>query len=131
MQAELLLRVDCKQDISDEMVLKCQTFKDALKLAKTFSGLDDKQFCMRLEIDPGQWSRIWSHQAHFPEEKLEEFISLCGNLIPLRWLALKFGYGLNPLKSALETELEKERSEKDELRKKLAYFEELIGKVKL
>ena len=131
MQEELLLRSNPKEDFSDEFLFKCSSFKEALKLSKTFSGLDDKQICYRLGIDPGQWSRIWSGQAHFPEEKLEEFIRLCGNLIPLRWLALKFGYGLHPLRSALELELDKERQGKEELQKRLVYFEELIKKVRL
>ena len=131
MQIELLFRNDPKRDISDEMIRKCFSFKEALKLSKTFSGLDDKQFCHRLDIDPGQWSRIWSGQAHFPEEKLMQFIELSGNIIPLRWLALIFGFELKPLKSELELELERERNEKEELQKKLSYFEELIKKVKL
>ncbi len=130
-QKELLLRVNPKEDISDDMIVRCPSWKDALRLAKNLSGLDDKYFASQLDIDPAQWSRIWSGQAHFPEGKLEEFIKLCGNLIPLRWLSLRFGYGLHPLKSALELELEKEREEKGELQKRLIYFEELIKKVRL
>lgn len=131
MQEELLLRTSHK-DVSDNIILaSCKTFKDALKLSKSLSGLDDKQLISRLNIDAGQWSRIWSSNAHFPEEKLEQFMDLCGNLIPLRYLALKYGFGLSPLKSKLELELDKKHAENEELQKKLAYFEELLGKVKL
>lgn len=133
MQEELLLRVNYKEDItvSDEFLKRCHSWKDALRLCANFSGLNDKQFCSRLKIDPAQWSRIWSSQAHFPEEKIEEFIRLSGNLIPIRWLALKFGYGLYRLKNDVEIELERVQTEKEELHKRLTYFEELIKKVKL
>lgn len=103
---ELLLRKNPKEDISDDLLLKCPSFKESLKLCKTFSGLDDKQLCMELGIDPGQWSRIWSGNAHFPDEKITAFMDLCGNIIPLRWLALHYGYELKPLKTALELENE-------------------------
>lgn len=126
MQKELLFRSNPKQDISDEIIAKLPTFKDALRLSKSISGLDDKQLCMELDIDPGQWSRIWSNGAHFPNEKLTQFMDLCGNLVPLRWLALKYGFELKPLKTTLEIEnetlraqLEQERHEREIILKAL------------
>lgn len=60
----------------------------------------------------------------------KEALKLC---IPLRWLALKRGYGLHRLKSALEVENEKLKAELEEERKKreiiLETFREIRGAV--
>lgn len=118
-QKEFLFRSNPKQDISDEIILKQATWKDALRLSKSVSGLDDKQIAGELEIDPAQWSRIWSDQANFPERKIMRFMEVCGNLIPLRWLSLKCGYGLTPLKSMLEMENESLKKALEEKEKEL------------
>lgn len=109
-QRELPLRKHAL-DVSDDVVFRCADFKEALNLARTVSGLNDKQFTMDLDIDPGQWSRIWSGSGNFPEKKIERFMELCGNIIPLKWLAFKSGFELKPLKSALEVENEALRTE--------------------
>lgn len=127
---ELLLRTNTA-DVSDEVIGKCVTFKDALKLAKQVSGLSDKVFCQELVIDPGTWSRIWGGTAHFPDdEKLGKFIRLCGNLIPLRWLAHHFGHGLLPLQSAVEIENDQLRKDLDEERKKNKIITEFMKTIK-
>lgn len=110
-QPELLLSGRKKQDVSDELIGSRANFKEALKLAKECSRLNDLQLAQELEIDPAQWSRIWSDRGHFPVEKLKLFMDLCENEIPLRWLALKYGYELRPLKSQLELENETLRAQ--------------------
>lgn len=112
-QLQLLLR-DQKKEVSMEVISSCQTFKDALKLCKSISGLEDKQICGALDIDPGQWSRIFGNGGNFPDNKLIEFMDLCGNKIPLIWLACKCGYTLHPLKNELEMENERLRAELDQ-----------------
>ena len=114
-QLELLLR-DQKKEVSLEVILSCKTFKESLKLCKSISGLEDKQLCMPLEIDAGQWARIFGNGGHFPENRLMEFMNLCGNKIPLIWLAYNCGYTLHPLKTELEMEndrLKKELAERE------------------
>lgn len=91
-------------EVDDGAILQRANFKEALRFAKIISGHDEKHFALSLGIDPAQWSRIWANQGHFPTEKVDQFIQLCGNLIPPRYLALKFGYTLVPLQSALEIE---------------------------
>ncbi len=130
MQKELLFRSNPKQDISDEVIVKLPTFKDALRLSKSISGLDDKQLCIELDIDPGQWSRIWSNGAHFPNEKLTQFMDLCGNLVPLRWLALKYGFELKPLKSTLEIENEKLRAALEQKEREMDVIKDFLKEVK-
>lgn len=40
--------------------------------------------------------------AHFPHDKLADFMEIVGNDIPLRWLAHQRGHELRPLRSTLE-----------------------------
>lgn len=115
MQKSLLLRGPNK-DISDTIIQKVPNFKGALKLSKEMSGLTDLQLCQELEIDPGHWSRIWSDKAHFPDEKIIDFMNLCENIVPVRWLALQYGYELRPIKSKLEAENDLLREEIEQLK---------------
>lgn len=117
-QLQLLLR-DRQKDVSMEVIEACPTFKDALKLCKAVSGLDDKQICMTLDIDQGQWARIFGNGGHFPENKLLHFMDLCGNRVPLIWLAVKSGYIIHPIKTELEIENEKLRRELEDTRKEI------------
>jgi hypothetical protein len=112
MQNGELMLISAKQDVSDEVLSKIPDFKAALKLCKEISGLNDQQICAELRIEPAQWSRIWSGGAHFPSEKIPCLMDLCGNWVPLRWLAMKYGQELKPTKSTLERE-------NDELREQL------------
>ena len=104
-QRELILKVNQK-DVSDEVITKCHSYKEALKLCKQVSGLTDDQLCQELDIDPAQWSRIWSSKANFPDDKTIQFMTLCGNLVPIRWEAMQFGHGIHRLKSDLEMQVE-------------------------
>lgn len=47
-----------------------------------------------LGIDKGHFSRILNRQAHFPDEKRPELMRICGNLAPLQYEAMAFGYRL-------------------------------------
>ena len=114
-QLSLLLR-DQKKEVGLDVILACNTFKDSLKLCKSISGLEDKQICMTLEIDAGNWARIFGNGGHFPENKLMLYMEICQNKVPLIWLAYHCGYTLQPLKTELEIQLEelqKQLAEKD------------------
>lgn len=127
------------EDATDqEILIRCNNFRDALRLAKEKSGKSEQLIAFELDecghkIDQStlslSLSQTPSQKKNFPSEALFEYMHIT-NEIPLRWLALKCGYGLVRLRSSLEVELEKEKAEKEELRKKLEYFEELIQKVK-
>lgn len=89
-----------------ELVARKQTFLSAIVLCAQLSGLDDKEIYMSLGIDAGHWSRIMKGDAHFPVDKIDTLMSMCGNEAPLQWLAQKRGYQLVLLKSAAESRIE-------------------------
>lgn len=117
-QLQLLLR-DQKRTASIDAILACPTFKESLKLCKSMSGLEDKQLAMTLEIDQGQWARIFGNGGHFPENKLMEFMDLCQNKVPLIWLAHHCGYGLHPLMDEKDRQIEELQEQLAEAQKEL------------
>ena len=122
-QKELLLR-DETQDVDISTITRQPSMLAAINLCCSVSGLNDKQIYMELDIAAGQWTRIKSGEAHFPPNKLEELMDLCGNEIPLIWLTNRRGYKLKKLQSALERELQAERERTAELTRKLEHFAE-------
>lgn len=89
-----------------ELVVRKQTFLAAIVLCVQLSGLDDKEIYLTLGMDAGHWSRIMKGDAHFPVDKIDSLMTLCGNEAPLQWLAHKRGYQLHLLKTAAERRIE-------------------------
>ena len=75
-----------------DAVTRQKTLNAAIVLCVQSSGLDRKQIYSTLGIDAATWSRIESGQAHFPVNKLEQLMDLCGNEAPLMWLINARGY---------------------------------------
>ena len=110
------------QDMSDQVLLRCKDLRAALRLCIETSGRQIKEIAFDLDINKDHLSRMINASEdprHFPLERLDDLMTICGNEIPLRWQALKRNYGLHELKSAqdikierLERELEEERKEK-------------------
>lgn len=101
----LVRRVE-KQEVAIELVRRQPSLSAAVALCISLSGLEDKEIYIPLEIDPGHWTRIKKGEAHFPLDKLNLLMELCGNQAPLLWLADSNGYALVLLKSELERRLE-------------------------
>ncbi len=128
---ELLIR-EQQQDVSDEVISRCKTHKDALRLMKISSGYNDKQFCQELEIDAGTWSRIWNGTANFPDDdKLNKFICMCNSTISLRWYAQFQGHGIHKLLSEIEKENRRLKIELEEEKKKTQVITEFMKSVKV
>lgn len=97
--------------VTADMVEQQKSLLAAINLCVLLSGLDDKEVCSSLEIQPAQWSRIQNGDAHFPPNKLNDLMDLCGNEAPLLWLANARGYGLHLLKSEAERQRDEAQAE--------------------
>jgi hypothetical protein len=93
-------------EIPNEVIFNQPNMMAALRLCIRAAGLDDKEVYIPLEIDAGHWSRIVKGDAHFPMNKLCELMDLCGNEVPLIWLANARGKGLVMLKSEADRQVE-------------------------
>lgn len=98
------------QVVDFALVAKQSSMSKALALCQTLSGLDDAQFYGTNGIvkDQAQWSRIMGPSKHnFPHDKLNVFMDIAGNEVPLLWLAYSRGYDLHSMhKRESETERE-------------------------
>lgn len=114
-----LARAAVRVDVPLELVVKQQTLAGAIALCVQLSGLEDKEVYLALEIDAGHWTRIMKKgDAHFPVNKLNDLMDLCGNEAPLMWLANSRGYGLVVLRSEAERRADAaERALQDERNK--------------
>lgn len=120
-------------DISDEMVVRCKDLRAAIRLCVEVSGKQIKEVAYELSINKDHLSRMINTSddpRHFPPERLNDLMNICGNEVPLRWMALSRGYGLFRLKSELELELERTRRELDEARKEQALMMKLVKEIK-
>ncbi len=99
-QGELpITRTPNQSSLGEEVIFAQRSFSAAIVLAITASGLDDKEVYLPLKIDGSHWTKIKKGEAHFPLDKLCEFMDLVGNEIPLAWLANRRGKGLVVLES--------------------------------
>jgi len=110
--ADPQIRIGLKRapQVVDLTVVMAQpTLLAAIKLCISLGGFQaDKQVYGALDIDAGHWSRILRGEAHFPVDKLNDLMDLCGNEVPMIWLLLSRAYdpaSLRKQESATEREL--------------------------
>lgn len=127
-QGSLSLRVvrEVRETLSDDQISAIPSLSRACFRCIDESGLQDKTIGLELEIEQGVLSRARTDQANFPPNKIDALMDLCGNEIPLRWQALKRGYGLVRLKGHLEAELEAANQRNAELELKVRHYEEFL-----
>lgn len=98
-----------------ETVMKRRDFLSAINLCIEVSGLDDKEIYLALGVDPAQWSRIRKGDAHFPPNKLCALMQICGNQVPLIWLARAHGYELRLIETEMQRMLRDERLRREKV----------------
>lgn len=126
-QPELpLARRPAITDVPLDIVMRCRDLLAAINLCIEVSGLDDKEVALTLSIDAAQWSRIRKGEAHFPPRKLAALMDLCGNEVPLVWLARARGYALVQIETETQRQLREERERSAELAKRLEWAESVL-----
>lgn len=113
----------------ESVITKIRTMGQAIQQCAFMGGFDnDKHLSSKIGIDSGQWSRILGGTAHYPHEKWELLFDVCGNEIPLYWLAFRRGYELKHRENELERQLREEREARAKAEERLAYLENLMVK---
>lgn len=124
-------RAPDSDEVSIQSIARKKTLLDAINYCIEVSGLDDKAIALSLDIDPGHFSNIRRGKpgANFPLTKLDDLMTLCGNHIPLIWLAMKRGMGLVMLEGEAERQLRLQREENDRLKSENKLLREIaVGK---
>ena len=126
-QGELrLLQKASPKPVSADVLRAQPDMLAAINLCINVSGRDRKRLHSDLDIDSGHWSRILSGTGHFPPNKLETLMDLCGNEIPLEWLAWRRRKGLHLLETEAQRQLRDKDQEIADLRQKLEHFREFV-----
>jgi hypothetical protein len=121
-----LARKADRVDIPLDLVIRQPTLAAAISLCVQASGLEEKEVYLPLEIDAGHWTRIMKGDAHFPVNKLNPLMDMCGNEAPLMWLANSRGYGLVVLKTESERRAEAAERALAEERSKVKLLTDLL-----
>jgi hypothetical protein len=125
----LLSRHARASDVTLEQIGRKPDLMAAINLCIDESGLDDNEIRLALKIDAGHWSNIRKSKPghHFPPNKLDDLMTLCGNEIPLTWQALKRGQGLHLLQTEAERQLAEERELRKQAEVKVRVLQEAIA----
>ena len=127
-----LVRTPQQTELSADSIAKQKTLLGAINLCITESALEDKEIYLALEIDAGHFSNLRKGNGHFPTNKIEALMDLCGNEIPLIWLANKRGYALMLIVSEAERKLKEGEAREAKLQEQVEFLTKLIqGKAAL
>jgi hypothetical protein len=76
------------------LVEQCRDELDAIRLCMQLSSLSHEAIGGYLGIDKGHLCRTLQGRAHFPTSKRMALMTLCGNLAPLQYEAMRAGMEL-------------------------------------
>lgn len=129
----LVMPVERREDPPLDVISSYRTRLEAIQASIRWSkvvgqsrALCDSEVSDTLGVDTAQWSRIMNGKGHFPTELYQEFMGVVGNTILLRYDAYRAGQEIKPLQTELEKRLLMQQAENEELRSKLAHFEEFM-----
>ena len=109
--------------IRPEEVLREKTLGGAIELCAKAGGFAlDKTLQMELAVDKAQFSRWQSGQEGVVWPKLRRLMDVCGNDVPVLWMASQCNYDLHSFRrteTQTETENRKLREENAALRRVL------------
>lgn len=87
------------------LIAKCNDEQDALLLCVHLSRLANEEIARQLGIDKGHWTRIMQGRGNLPARKRTQLMSICGNIAPIQYEAMRFGRQLK------EHDVEREEKE--------------------
>lgn len=96
------------------LIAQCNDEQDALLLCVHLSRLANEEIARRLGIDKSHWTRIMQGRGNLPARKRTPLMSICGNIAPIQFEAMRFGRQLK------QQDVEKEERE---LRERLSRLE--------
>lgn len=76
------------------LIAKCNDELEAIQLCVHLSRLSNETIAFKLGIDKGHWSRIMQGRGHLPARKRTQLMAICGNLAPVQFDCLRFGFKL-------------------------------------
>ena len=93
-QGEMALLGDVNErdlEVDWALIAKCNDEQDALLLCVHLSRLSNEEIARQLGIDKGHWTRIMQGRGNLPARKRTQLMSICGNIAPIQYEAMRFG----------------------------------------
>jgi hypothetical protein len=87
----LLGNVNRPMEVDWALIAKCNDEQDALLLCVHLSRLANEEIARQLGIDKGHWTRIMQGRGNLPARKRTQLMSICGNIAPIQFEAMRFG----------------------------------------
>ena len=87
----LLGNVKKPMEVDWALIAKCSDEQDALLLCVHLSRLANEEIARQLGIDKGHWTRIMQGRGNLPARKRTQLMSICGNIAPIQYEAMRFG----------------------------------------
>jgi hypothetical protein len=113
-------------DAQEEVARGCRDRHHALVKCYELSNLTPKQVYGSLGIQQSAFSRIISG-TEFPDpNKLFDWMTLCGNIIPVRYDALQVKHELVPMRTDVEEKLRVAEEENADLRRAMKLMGDLM-----
>lgn len=82
----ILSEAPSPQPVDESIISRCDSLLDAIHLCIYLSRFAHERIAGELGIDPGHWTRMMQGRAHFPPNRVQPLMELCGNLAPLQYL---------------------------------------------
>lgn len=79
------------EEVDWALIAKCNDEQDALLLCVHLSRLANEEIARRLGIDKSHWTRIMQGRGNLPARKRTPLMSICGNIAPIQYEAMRFG----------------------------------------
>jgi transcriptional regulator with XRE-family HTH domain len=87
----MLAEMKAPVEVDWALIAKCNDEQDALLLCVHLSRLANEEIARRLGIDKSHWTRIMQGRGNLPARKRTPLMSICGNLAPIQFEAMRFG----------------------------------------
>lgn len=87
----MMAEVRAPAELDWSLIAKCNDEQDALLLCVHMSRLANEEIARRLGIDKSHWTRIMQGRGNLPARKRTPLMSICGNIAPIQFEAMKFG----------------------------------------
>lgn len=109
-----------------ERIAQIPNIYQAIRACIVEAGLQNKYVASVLHIDPGHFSKILKGLTAFPLDKFELLFQICGNMVPLEWLAFSQGFGLHALPNQSQEKIKELEQKNQYLTNKLAAYEDVF-----
>lgn len=87
----MLAEMRAPVEIPWELIAKCNDEQDAILLCVHYSRLSNETIARTLGIDKSHWTRIMQGRGNLPARKRTPLMSICGNIAPIQFEAMRFG----------------------------------------